>query len=227
MPPIWCYPSMTGNARAAGRARMPTFIPRLTELEDRTLLATFVVDPVPGNGNFTTIQAAVNAANTAGGDTIQIHPATYTEQVTINKSLTMLGTGPGAIIEAPSTLTTDLGQNALVEIDNGATVNMSDLTLEGPAPPSSSLGIAGISVVGGATANVTGTTIDKIRNEPLNGIQFGRAILIGSTAQNQVGHATITDCTITDYQKSGIITGGNGTTAPSRATRSPAWGRRR
>jgi hypothetical protein len=28
----------------------------------------------------------VNAANPAGGDTIQINPATYTEQVTIDKN---------------------------------------------------------------------------------------------------------------------------------------------
>jgi hypothetical protein len=33
-----------------------------------------------------------------------------------------------------------------------------------------------------------------------------------------VGHATITDCTITDYQKSGIVTGGNGTTVTVTGT---------
>src|SRR5271157_4547847 len=95
------YFSMIRNTRGATRARKPAFIPRLTALEDRTLLATLVVDPAGGPGIFTTIQAAVTAANPAGGDTIQIHPATYTEQVTINKSLTMLGTGPGTIIQAP------------------------------------------------------------------------------------------------------------------------------
>ena len=99
------YPLVMRNVRAAGRARKPAFIPRLTALEDRTLLATLVVDPA---GIFTAIQAAVNAA--AVGDTIQIHPATYTEQVTINKSLTMLGTGPGVVIQSPSTLTPILGE---------------------------------------------------------------------------------------------------------------------
>ncbi len=202
----WWFPLGKRKVQPSRRARIPTFIPRLEALEDRSLLTTFVVDPVPGVGNFTTIQAAVNAANPAGGDTILINPATYTEQVTISKSLTLQGNGAGAIIQAPAVLTSDLGQTALVEIGGSATVNLTALTLEGPGPS------AGIYVVGGATANVTGTTIDKMRNNPLDGVQTGRGILVGSTSQSQVGHATITGCTITEYQKGGIVTGGNGTT---------------
>src|SRR6516162_4101196 len=103
----WC-PLVMRKVRAAGRARMPTFIPRLEALEDRTVLAAIIVNPVPGVGNFTTIQDAVNAANPAGGDTILIDPATYSEQVKINTSLTIEGNGAGAIIQAPSMLTTSL-----------------------------------------------------------------------------------------------------------------------
>ena len=168
------------------------------------------------------IQAAVTAANP--GDTIQIHPATYMEQITINKSLTMLGTGPNVIIKSPMTLTPDLGQAPVVEIKGVVTVNMSDLTVEGPAPlqtigPGDQQAITGIYVVGGATANVTGVTINNARTEPLTGNQTGgRGILVGSTSQSQVGHATITDCTITDYDKNGIQAGGNGTTVTVTGT---------
>ena len=56
--------------------------PRLEALEDRTLLATIIVNP---GGS---IQAAVNGA--ASGDTILVNPGTYTEQVTINKNLTLM-----------------------------------------------------------------------------------------------------------------------------------------
>jgi parallel beta-helix repeat protein len=201
------FQAVTRRRRSPKRARTLNFVPRLEALEDRTLLATLIVSPggiVPGS--FSSVQAAVNAANAAGGDTILVDPGTYTEQVTIAKSLTMTGNGAGAIIQAPASLTTILGQTPLVEIGSGATVDMSSLTLTGPGPS------AGIYVVGGATANVTGTTITSMRQNPLNGVQTGRGILVGSTGQSQVGHAVITNCTITDYQKSGIVTGGTGTT---------------
>lgn len=49
----------------------------------------------------TTIQAAINSAS--DGDTISIPSGTYTESLTIGKSLTLLGTGPGTtIIQAPT-----------------------------------------------------------------------------------------------------------------------------
>jgi hypothetical protein len=210
---------MIGTTRPRGRARKWALVPRLVALEERTLLATLVVDKAGGTGVYTTIGAAVTIA--MSGDTIQIHPATttYTEQVKITTSLTIEGTGPGVVIQSPSTLTTDLGQASLVEIGGGATVNISSLTIEGPDPrPATSPVITGIYVVGGATANVTGVTIDKMRQQPLGGLQSGRGILVGSTGQNQVGHATITDCTLTDYQKSGIVTGGNGTTVTVTGT---------
>jgi hypothetical protein len=203
--------------RAGGPTRKTIYIPRLTALEARTLLTTLVVDPAGGTGVYTTIQAAVDAANAAGGDSIEIHPATYTEQVTIDKSLTMMGTGPGAIIQAPSTLTQDpvSGLFALVEINNSATVNMSDLTVQGPVGPFTQPATinAGILVVGGATANVTNSTIAHIRNDPLTGVgNTGQAIEIGGArGSGQVGTATITNDIITDYQKTGILVRGGST----------------
>ncbi len=211
---------------AAGRACKTIFIPRLTALENRTLLATLVVDPTGSGGAFTTIQLAVNAANVAGGDTIEIHPATYTEQVTIDKSLTMMGTAPGVIIQAPPTLTPDLGLNSVVEIKNAAIVTVSDLTIQGPVPDGITID-AGILVVGGATANVTNSTIAHIRDETLNNISgTGYGILVGDVSGGvQVGTATITNDTITDYQKEGIrVNGGSSATITDNmiATEGPA-----
>jgi IPT/TIG domain len=203
----------------AGRTRKAAFVPRLAALEDRTLLATtLVVDPAGGTGVFTTIQAAVNVANAAGGDTIDIHPATYMEQVTIDKSLTMMSTAPGVIIQAPATLTPDnFGLNVLVEVNNAATVNISNLTISGPAPNIND----GILIVGGATANVTGTTVTQIQDLATFGDQTGFGIQIGGTgtqAVGQVGNATITDCTVTAYQKVGIIVGRSGSTGTITGT---------
>jgi hypothetical protein len=202
----------TFAGRAGGRTRKSPFIPRLMALEARTLLATLVVDPAGGPGIFTTIQAAVDAANTAGGDTIDIHPATYMEQVTIGKSLTMMGTGPGTTIRAPSTLTPDtFNLRVLVEVNSAATVTMSNLTIAGPAPNLN----AGILIVQGATADVAGTTVTQIQDPATFGNQTGSGIQIGGTgsqAVGEVGHATITGCTVTAYQKVGIIVGRSGST---------------
>jgi hypothetical protein len=187
---------------------MPNFIPRLESLENRDLLATLVVSPggmVPGS--FASIGAAVNAASP--GDTVLVDPGTYTEQVMITKNLTLQGNGAGAIISSPSTLTPSLGFSSLLQVSNAATVNINNMTIEGPNPTIN----AGIYVAGGATANVTGTTILNINRGAANfGVQTGYGILVGSTGQMQVGHATITGCTIEGYQKSAIITGGTGTT---------------
>ncbi len=61
--------------------------------------------PTGGNGTqsqpFQTIMAAVNAAS--GGDTIKVDSGTYTEQIVINKDLTIIGEN-GATIERPDTL---------------------------------------------------------------------------------------------------------------------------
>jgi hypothetical protein len=131
---VWRYRSTMGPVRAVSCSRKPIFIPLLTALEDRTLLATLIVNPAGGPGVFTTIQAAVTVANPAGGDTIQIDPATYTEQVTIDKSLTMVSSGLGVIIQSPNTLTSVLGEVPVVAITGSVTVNVNNLTIQGPAP---------------------------------------------------------------------------------------------
>jgi parallel beta-helix repeat protein len=182
--------------------------PRLEALEDRTLLTTIILNPGQS------IQAAVNGA--ASGDTILLNPGTYTQQVTINKSLTLQGNGAGAIIQSPTALTNDsFGLSVLVEVNSGATVNINNMTVEGPgAPASPNNTLVGIGVFGGATANLTGDTINQINlGSGLFGLQTGFAIQVGGTgaqAVGQVGNATITDCTITDYQKVGVIIGNSG-----------------
>jgi parallel beta-helix repeat protein len=163
---------------------------------------------------YSTIQAAVNAAS--AGNTLQASPGTYTEQVTIGKSLTLEGTGPGVIVQSPSTLTADtLGVRAVMEVNSAATVNISDLTVQGPVA-SGQIIDAGILVVGGATADVSKSTIADIRSTPITGVgNTGNGIQVGGTASlavGEVGHATITDSTIMDYQKRGISAGGTGST---------------
>jgi parallel beta-helix repeat protein len=81
------------NKRPARPLALRGFKPKLEALEDRRLLSinhTFTVDGnVAHHANFTTIQAAVNAA--VAGDTIKVAPGLYDEAVNVNKSLTIIG----------------------------------------------------------------------------------------------------------------------------------------
>ena len=98
-------------------------------------------------GQFSTIQAAINAADR--GDTIQISAGTYVEQLTINKNLRLLGSGAdenddhegqrktadthSTVIKAPTTLLPgSFGRTVIVDIRNGAKVTISNLTIMGP-----------------------------------------------------------------------------------------------
>ncbi|MCX6253682.1 MAG: pectinesterase family protein [Bacteroidia bacterium] len=51
---------------------------------------TVIVDQY-GGGTFTSIQTAIQ--NSSAGDTIKVWPGTYTEQITLNKNLVLMGSG--------------------------------------------------------------------------------------------------------------------------------------
>jgi len=79
--------------------------------------------------NYPTIQSAVNAASP--GETILVAPGTYVEQLTIHKSVTIIGSGAGkTVIKSPAVLAKDaFGNPWTIEIDNGAKVTLSGFTL--------------------------------------------------------------------------------------------------
>ena len=65
-------------------------------LEDRLVPTTFMVGAgLSGLNKFTTIQAAINAANPGGGDVIKVNPGTYTEAININKPVSLRGAQVG------------------------------------------------------------------------------------------------------------------------------------
>ena len=84
--------------------------------------------------DFDTIQDAINAAEE--DDVIKVLPGNYLEQLTISKSLTILGSGAkSTIIESPSIIELELnvlGDPYIVEINNGAEVSMKGFTIQGP-----------------------------------------------------------------------------------------------
>lgn len=81
--------------------------------------------------DFTTIQAAIDAASSDG--TVNVAAGIYTEQITINKSLTLIGAGTGATtIQAPGVLTNDPdGAKTVVLFTGPITANFSGFTVQG------------------------------------------------------------------------------------------------
>ena len=148
--------------------------------------------------NYNHIQDAVNAA--AAGDRIVVCDGTYTEQVTVPKSLDISGQGD-AVIKAPSPMTSP---KAIVRITGSATnASVTNLTITGPGGgPCDSIEY-GIRVDGSANAVITDDHITEIQDTPFSGCQNGVAILVGRQAEGQTGTATISHNVIDKYQKNG------------------------
>lgn len=149
--------------------------------------------------DYPTIQSAIDASSP--GDTIKVLPGTYTEQLTISKSLTLVGSGArSTIIKAPTMLDTDiLGRTYIAQINGGATVNMKGFTVDGGT---SCDVFFGVTVFDSATLNLDTSVIKGC-------YQVG--VIVGSTLTPggpQTGHATITRTNVNGYQNQGIIARG-------------------
>jgi hypothetical protein len=162
-----------------------------------------------------TIQNAVDVADP--GNIVNIEDGTYVEQVEVDKNLTLRGQSQaGAIIQAPAALTLvnsfsygGLTRQSVVAI-TGGTVTVEDLTVDGAG--------AGGTVVPGndfhgigihnANANIDSVTVTGVRDNPLNGIQRGRAIFAGNDTGTHT--VTVTGSTVQDYQKNGVDLRGAG-----------------
>ena len=157
-----------------------------------------------------TIQSAVDAASP--GDTILVRSGTFTEQVTIGKSLTIVGAGARATtIQAPAVLAPRVigavpGRANIVEIYGGATVTMRGLGVSGPAV-TSCFGLAGISVQDGATLRLDAASVRNCTDVGMF-VGFPSFLPFGP----EVGHAVVRGMEITGSRIAGIRAGGPGTT---------------
>ena len=163
---------------------------------------------------YTTITSAIAAAS--AGSVIFVASGTYTEQVVIDESLSLIGAGASStVIQAPTTLAADSdGNQDIVLIEGPATIaDISGFTITGPGSSCCDSINYGIYVRGGATANIKNNVVTHIRDNPLGGDQNGVAIRVGSKAKGQTGTATITNNVISDYQKGGIVIDNTGSYA--------------
>ena len=165
----------------------------------------------PGDLVCGTLQQAVDAS--VSGDTIDITAGTFTEQVTIAKSLTITGaTAATSIIKSPDVLAADVnGQRSIIRVDGATTVvTISKVTVTGPVTSNCGGINQGLFAVGGATLNLNNSVVTEIHDTPLGGCQNGLGVRLGMNAFAQVGKGTIDSNTFTVFQKAGVVVDGTG-----------------
>lgn len=157
---------------------------------------------------YPTIEAAVQAAKP--GDEVKVLPGVYREQVSIDKSLTVTGSGAGVTtVAAPRTLLPGADGNAsIVEIGGGASVAISQIGVSGPAAGTCEQGAleAGVHVLGGAHLDLHDARVAHIRNSPTVACsRSGVGVLVGILTDPASGTAVIRDSEISDYATKGVL----------------------
>jgi hypothetical protein len=150
------------------------------------------------------LQAAINAAHP--GATILVAPCTYTEQLTIMTSITLIGSGVGrTIIRSPAGLAPDA---PLVNITNGATV-----ALEGFTVSVTTVGVVGV-LVNGATATLYGNSIQAT-------VTGSIGVVVLSSVATITSNVIVATATPTDGQEIGIYVQGSQATITGNLVQGP------
>lgn len=152
------------------------------------------------------------------GTIIHVAAGTYDENLSITKSVTIVGAGAGStIIEAPASLS---AEGSIIDVSGSSvSANISKLTVEGPGPSTCGSIMSGVFVENDAYAYLHNMAVNDIRDNPLSGCQNGRAVLVGwghgavDGMTNTAGSAKVVDVSISDYQKAGVEISGAGSSA--------------
>ena len=125
--------SLLGNANGLNITGTP--LTNTLDVKNLRALATYVVDPVAGETEYTSIQTAINAASTAGGDIVYIRYGTYTENLTMADNVNLVGA---------------LGKNCIIignhTVPDGASFSTYNLTFEGTGNLFSNAGTGSVDV---------------------------------------------------------------------------------
>ncbi len=197
------------------------------------------VGPGPGvscaDAGYATVQAAIDAATKS--DTIEVCPGTYSEQLSITKPVSLVaadgvGTATIALPAVPANSSTPCDEAAgrtvygtpqdEISICTTGKVGLSDLSVDAKWPAGTcNENLYGILVGGEATLKASDVTLEGAGASPINGCQGGVGIQVGMawTSPVQVGHATLTGDTISEYQKNGITVDGAGSSAKVTKTK--------
>ena len=171
-----------------------------------------------GYNAFATIGEGVSAV--APGGTVYVAAGTYTEQLNIDKNLTLEGAGQDqttlVLPASPATATTAISSSAMVtgiDVTSPASaVTIQDLTLDGNHAANGVSGctdvLAGIAYEN-ASGTVDGVTLKDWSPQSDVGCGSGQGVRIESSSG--MAQVTVENSTVTGYGKSGIGAEGTGT----------------
>ena len=142
--------------------------------------------------NYPTVQSAINSAS--AGDTVQVLAGNYTEQLFLNKSISLVGAGAASTtINAPKHIIPDSsGLLWGVHVFQDSTVSISGFTFGPTLPPAAqctannqATPCAMIGVEGGSSLNLTSSVI--VYSYMTNGL------LVGNFNPQSIAHAIVTN----------------------------------
>ena len=161
--------------------------------------------PIPG-GPITDVCADAGTDNGSGTFTLTADCGDVIGPITVPSNITTVD-GGGFTISATDIGSSQFNGGILTNASPGQTMNIQNLTISGPVTgfqlcTNSSNVLYGIffnGAAGGSVSNVTVQHIFQFQNGAFGSCQTGRAIRADSS-----GTITITNTTVTDYQKNGI-----------------------
>jgi hypothetical protein len=171
--------------------------------------------PIDANNTCTVTSTPVqNAIDFAvAGETVFLGPGIFTEQISIDKDLTLQGE-TGTVINSPSTLnvsfTTSKDNKAIVYVNN-ANVTIDNILVDGLKKGNANYRFMGIAYYN-AGGTISNSEVKNIIDDPFSGVQHGVGIYI----YNDDGVARtvdILDNIVYNYQKTGIAVAGDDLTA--------------
>jgi len=185
----------------------------LIGLSGQAFAATVAVGTCTSLVNFATIQLAVNAV--PAGSTIKICPGNYTEQVVINKKLTLLGISNGnqdAVVISPPAggvivNTTDqrgaVAAQVLVQNTAGP-VLISNLTVDGKGNQYTGDDLRGICYQDASGVVNHVAVRNEVPNDTPTGDQSGQGIFVETTISPSAT-LTVENSSVHNYNKNGIV----------------------
>jgi hypothetical protein len=160
-------------------------------LEDRTSPAVLSVNPASPTA-YHTIQSAVNAAHP--GDTIQVTQAVYTENVVLNKSLSLIGLPNGKTLPQIVGTGSNVGTESVVQV----AANTNNVLIQGfgiSSPHGLNPTEIGVLIGTGATnITINGGIIRHLRDSThaINGTSQTTAVFVSPKAHNVlITHLTV------------------------------------